>query len=38
MKNKSNGKISVMTEKDYEDYISKLTNGQKLDIPIENKD
>ena len=38
MKGKNKGKISVMTEKDYEDYIAKLSGGEKLDIPIENKD
>lgn len=38
MKGKNKAKISVMSEKDYQDYIAKLTNGQKIDIPIENKD
>ena len=38
MKGGKNGKISILTDKDYQDYLDKLTNGQKVEIIEENKD
>ena len=37
MKSKK-GKITVLSEKDYEDYLTKLSGGQKLELPEIKKD
>ena len=38
MKVGKKGKISILTDKDYQDYLDKLTTGQKVEIIEENKD
>lgn len=37
MKSKK-GKITVLSDKDYEEYLTKLSGGQKLEIPEIKKD
>ena len=38
MKGKRKGKISVLTDKDYQEYLNKLSGGEKLNIPDSSKD
>ncbi len=37
MKTTKKHKVSVLTEKDYEDYLLALANGLKVDVPDEVK-
>ncbi len=38
MKNKRKGKIAVLSEKDYQAYLNKLSGGVKLEIVEDKKD